>query len=208
MSDDRGARGILRRLLDRLDRWVERHESYQPVGAGGYIVRFNTARYRGPRLVLKDGTVVNPGDLIGELHMDNHVAAGLHRGGRSGFRFRRELFRMLPALGLDLRTRPEYREIVAVGGATLFWRIPALAAKMGFECRPLPPFTQWWLGTWERILLVAYHPEGQRRLAKGRRMELQHVWFSRRTLLQFADRAAQDQHAGEVSRPAGRAEGG
>jgi len=200
---------MLQHLLDRLDRWVERHESYQPVGAGGYIVRFKTTRYRGPRLVLKDGTVVNPGDLIGELHMDNHVAAGLHRDGRSGFRFRQEVFRMLPALGLDLRTRPEYREINAVGGATLLFSRPAqgFARTMGFECRPLPPFTQWWLGTWERILLAAYHPEGQRRLAKGRRIEPQHIWFTRRTLLQFSDRTAQDRHAGEVSRPAGRAEG-
>ena len=42
-------------------------------------------------------------------------------------------------------------------------------SKTGFEQRPLPPFTRWWQGTWERILLAGYHPEGQRRLRKGRR---------------------------------------
>lgn len=192
----------MKRVLTWLDRWVERRERYRPIGDGGYILRLKTARYRGPRLVLRDGTVVNPGDVVGELHLDNERAAALHRAGNSGFRFRQELLRLLPALALDLGTRPEYRHISAVGGATLFWRSPALIARMGFERRPLPPFTRWWLGTWERILLAAYHPEGQRRLGKGRRTELQYVWLTRRGLLRFAERAAPAESAGNPAPPA------
>ena len=183
-----GIVSVKRRLLDWLDRWVERHEQFRPIGQGGYIMRMKKARYRGPGLVLMDGTAVNSGDPVGELHLDNHRAAALHLEGSGGFRFRQEIYRLLPALALDLCTCPEYHEINAVCGATMFWKSPALMSKTGFEQRPLPPFTRWWLGTWERILLAGYHPEGQRRLRKGRRTETRQVWITRRTLLRSLER--------------------
>ncbi len=190
---------MLARALDRLDHWVEQHEGYRPIGEGGYILRLKITTYRRPRLVLADGTVVNPGDLVGELHLDNRLGAALAREGHGGIRFRRELWRMLPALALDVCTRPEYREVLAVGAATLFGR-HMLTSTLGFECRPLPPFTRWWLGTWERILLAAYHPEGARRLAKGRRQELQQVWISRRALERVIAPVASEENAA-ASRP-------
>ena len=155
-------------------------------------MRIKKARYRGPGLVLTDGTAVNSGDPVGELHLDNQRAAALHLEGNGGFRFRQEIYRLLPALALDLCTCPEYREINAVYGATMFWRSPALMSKTGFEQRPLPPFTRWWLGTWERILLASYHPQGQRRLRKGRRTETRQVWITRRTLLRSLERQLRD----------------
>jgi hypothetical protein len=193
---DAAPRGMKRRLLDRLDRWVERREQIRPIGDGTYILRMKAARYRGPRLVLADGTVVNPGDLVGELHLDNQRAAALHGEGGGGFRFREEILRLLPALAQEICTRPEYRQINALWGASLFWRSSSLAAKAGFEHRPLPPFTRWWLGTWERILLAAYHPDGRRRLQKGRRTELRQVWITRRTLLHIAERAGRRRGGG------------
>jgi hypothetical protein len=200
-----------KRLLDWLDQWVERHEKIRPIGEGGFILRLRVTHYRGPRLVLMDGTVVDSGDLIGELHLDNHRAAALHAEGSGGFRFRHELFRLLPALARDLQARPEYRTINAICGASLFWRSASLAAKAGFEHRPLPPFTRWWLGTWERILLASYHPEGRRRLSKGRRTELRQVWITRRALARFAARAAGNQEMGNADasqdEPAGGAAG-
>jgi YkoP-like protein len=174
--------------LDWLDRWVERHEQIRPIGRGGYIMRMKKARYRGPGFVLTDGTAVNSGDPIGELHLDNQRAAALHLEGNGGFRFRQEIYRLLPAIALDLCTCPEYREINAVYGVSLFWRSTALMSKTGFEQRPLSPFTRWWLGTWERILLASYHPQGQRRLRKGRRTETRQVWITRRTLLRSLER--------------------
>jgi len=178
---------VMGRPLDWLERWFERKYQIRPIGEGGYIIRLGLIRYRGPRLTFQDGTVVTSGDLVGEFHMDNQRAAALHREGRGGLRFRREVFRALPALALDLRTRSEYREIPAVCGASLFW---AEAVHAGFEHRPLPPFTQWWLGWWERYLLAKYHPEGRQRLAKGKRTELRQVWITRKTILRFSARPA------------------
>jgi hypothetical protein len=187
---------MIRRVLDAFDRWVTSHEDYRPIGEGGYVLRTHIARYRRERLRLADGTVLEAGDQILELHLDNQFASTLHQGGQGGFRFRDELRRMMPALARDVSSRPEYRDVRAVGAATLI-TTPRLVRGLGFEIRPLPPYTRWWLGTWERILLAGYHPEGLRRLTRGRRPELQHVWIGRRALLRHLgdDGAA---HGGDV----------
>lgn len=166
--------------LEWLEHWFERMYRVRPIGPGGYIFRLSVVRYRGPVLRFSDGTVVRPGSLVGELHMDNRRAAALHKEGRAGFRFRSEVLRCLPALAHDLATRPEYEGIQAVCGASLFWQE---ATRVGFEHRPFPPVTRWWLGWWERFLLERYHPGGRDRLARGHRTEVRQVWITRRTLL-------------------------
>ena len=180
----------MRRLVDRLEAWFERRYDIRPIGEGGYIIRLGLIRYRGPTLTFADGTVVRRGALAGELHVDNRRAAALHEGGRGGLRYRREIFRALPVLARDLRTRPEYQQVELVGGPSLFWEEARLA---GFEHRPLPVFTRWWLARWERFLLARYHPAGRARLAAGDRRELRQIWMTRRTLLgryaKEADRA-------------------
>jgi hypothetical protein len=168
-------------LVDRLEAWFERHYRIRPIGEGGYIMRMGLIRHRGRRVTLEDGTVVNPGDPVVELHMDNRRAAGLHDTGKGGIRFRREVFRALPALARDLETLPEYREINAICGASLVWKE---ARRAGFESRPFPAFTRWWLGWWERHLMAHFHPAGRRRLAVGNRTELRQIWISRRTLVE------------------------
>ncbi len=169
------------RILDRLESWFERRYDIRPIGEGGYVVRLGLIRYRGPDVTFQDGAVLRRGDLVGELHVDNRRAAALHEGRKGGFRYRREVFRALPALARDVRTRPEYQAIQAVGGPSLFWEEAALA---GFEHRPLPPLTRWWLAWWERFLLARYHPAGRARLAQGNRKELRQIWMARRTLLE------------------------
>lgn len=175
-----------------LDGWFERRYKIRPIGEGGYIFRLGLVRHRGPQLDFKDGTVVRPGDMVAELHLDNPRAAGLHTQGRPGFRYRREVFRALPALARELSTRPEYRSLPAVCGASLIW---AEAERAGFEHRPYPAFTRWWLTWWERHLLAQYHPAGRKRLAEGRRTEVRQIWMTRRTLLARYGREA----AGPIS---------
>ncbi len=166
--------------LERLERWFERKYELHEIGEGGYILRLAVAPHRGPRIVLGDGTMVSPGDPVAELHIANRRATALHKGGTGGLRFRREVFRLLPALARDLATRPEYREINAVWGASLFW---SEAVRAGFENRPFPVFHRWWLTWWERFLMSRFHPAGRQRLTMGDRTELRQIWISRRILL-------------------------
>jgi len=168
-------------IFDRLEGWFERWYGIRPIGDGGYILRLGLIRYRGPDVTFQDGSVLRRGDLVGELHVDNRRAAALHEGRKGGFRYRREIFRMLPVLARDIRTRREYQAIQAVGGPSLFWEE---ATVVGFEHRPLPPIRRWWLTRWERFLLARYHPAGRARLAEGNRNELRQIWMTRRTLLE------------------------
>ena len=89
-----------------LNRWFERRFDIREIGEGGYILKLQLVRYQGPRLEFRDGTVVNPGDPVGEFHMDNDRAAALHGDERPGLRFRREVFRVLAPLARDLNERP------------------------------------------------------------------------------------------------------
>jgi hypothetical protein len=171
----------VRRWFDWLEDWFERRYAIRPVGGGGYIIRLGLVRHRGTALVFQDGTVVRRGDLVGEIHVDNRRAAALHEGRNAGLRYRREVFRALPALAQDLRTRPEYQPIKVVGGPSLFWEEATLA---GFEHRPLPAFSRWWLAWWERFVLARHHPKGRARLAEGNRTELRQIWMTRRALLE------------------------
>jgi hypothetical protein len=180
--------------VESLEGWFERKYQIRPIADGGYIARLGVIWHRGPRLVLRDGTVINPGDPVGELHIDNKRAAGLHATGKGGIRLRREVFRMLPVLARELTTRPEYRGINAVFGASLFWDG---AGRVGFENRPVPFFTRLWLGWWERFLMARYHPAGWRRLAEGPRREIREVWMTRRALL--------ERYGGEGARAKGTA---
>ena len=179
------ARRVTRDLVERFDRWFdrwyERKYGIRPIGEGGYIFRVGRIRHRGERIVLDDGTAIDPGDVVGELHIDNRRAADLHGDGKSGIRFRREVLRALPALACDLAARPDCQALNALCGASLFWEG---AARVGFEHRPLPAFTRWWLTPWVRFLLARFHPAGRRRLTEGERTELRQVWMSRRVLLE------------------------
>jgi hypothetical protein len=180
-------RGPVSPLFEWIEQQAVRLQRIRPVANGETIICLRLARRRGPRIVLKDGTVVDPGDLLGELHLDNRRAAALHPGGHAGLRYRRELFRGFVALARELDTRPEYRAIRAVFGASLFWP-SRLATEIGFEVRPLPRFVRWWQGGIEKFVVAYYHPEGRERLSHGQRTELRQVWISRRALLNFAER--------------------
>jgi hypothetical protein len=180
--------------VGRIERWFERQYDIRPIGEGGYICRLGLIRHRGRRVVLEDGTTIDPGDLVAELHIDNELAAALHSEGRGGLRFRRETFRMLPALAHDLASQPGYQSVKAVCGASLFWEG---ATRLGFENRPFPAFTKWWLTWWERFLMARYHPAGRRRLVQGDRTQLRQVWMSRRA---FLERYGKDMGGAETPR--------
>jgi hypothetical protein len=139
--------------------------------------------YRGPPRTLRDGTVVAPGMVLGELHFNRTRVTELHRRCPQrtvGLAFRRELERALMTLAALAVEHPHYRNVPAFHGTTLFWEG---ATRLGFEIHPLEG--QWrrrLLGWYQRMLLRRDHPLGRRRLHR-RTLEPQTIWLSRGELL-------------------------
>ncbi len=122
------ARGVLKAwiLWERLSRrlWPTRpipHAAYE-------MLRFRVVRYRGPGLVLRDGTAIHAGDIVGELHCDNPAIADHIRQGRiNHYRACRCDLRNLANWTIQSR---EALPIKAFYGVTMVWWA---AARLGFE---------------------------------------------------------------------------
>jgi hypothetical protein len=139
--------------------------------------------YRGPVVVLQDGTEIRAGDPIGEFHLRRDHLMRLHREvapGKVGLVLRRELIRGLHALAALAARDPRYQRLRAFHGVSLWSQE---ARMLGLEPRPI---TSWWqrrtLGWYMRLLLARDHPLGRRRLEISYR-EAGDVWISRARLV-------------------------
>lgn len=175
------ARGVLRiwqlweRLALRL--WPPAPVPGSPHGI--FMVRVET--YHGRPIVLPDGTSVDRGDVVGELHVDNRalLATVGERKWDAAPRMREDLRAIAQAVedgvfGSDLR---------AFYGMTLLSRA---AGRVGFTVRSRHPTPLAWF---DRIymqgLLLLYAPEGSERVARGTSKGFYpgEVWLSRGELL-------------------------
>jgi peptidoglycan/xylan/chitin deacetylase (PgdA/CDA1 family) len=147
------------------------------------ILALGPAIHYGADLILRDGTMIHPGTLVGELHLDRPRVAELHRTvpqHRLGLALRRELERTLEQLARMVAEHPPYHELEAFRSTTLFWRE---ATRLGFEVNVRDiGWHHGVLGWYQRMLLVRDHPLGCRRL-QGRRWEARTIWLSRHELL-------------------------
>ncbi|GIX21549.1 MAG: hypothetical protein KatS3mg121_0332 [Gammaproteobacteria bacterium] len=165
----------LRALLDRVDRLYRRLRRLQPVGEALYVGR---ARHRGPALTLPDGTRVEPGAPIAELHFNNqHFAALAAAGGDPGRRFAAAFLASLEALAGACREGGPFAEVVAFHA--LSW-LPPHGRRIGFLARPAAAGpAMLWRRLWFALLVWTYVPDSRRRPG-GRPSE---YWLGRRALL-------------------------
>jgi hypothetical protein len=145
------------------------------------VLRYHAKAYRGPGVRLRDGTVVDRGDRLLELHVANErVQTSLQDGSWSPWRWLDTARRDLEELAERSRTG-KLGDFRALHGVTL---LHAGARRLGFEIRPLPPTLQVRL---ERFYLVGLeavtHPNGIARLERGRRRHWPaEIWLSRQAL--------------------------
>lgn len=187
--------------MKRLLRWLwgfwERHfarvRGIVPVGQGAEeILRVGLVVHRGAPVVLADGTRIEPGDLLGEVHLGNERVEALRRQGLGGnalyFAILRELKATLTALRRAVAEGKLDPHIKAFYAISLFHRG---ARILGFEVRPVrSPWVRWGSALYEKWLLILYHPAGWRRLGQGsQRLEAREVWLSRRRLLEGGEEA-------------------
>lgn len=164
--------------------WVtDRYYRPRPARPGG-LLKYTIRRYRGQPFRLADGSVVLPGELIAELHVDNAALVARLSGEARSCRaapwfLLRDVAGDLSALAAPGRLDPGVK---ALHGVTL---LAGAGPRLGFEKRGLPR-TPWndlvrffMLG-----LLAIYSPKGRRRLARMRQdLYPAEVWMARGTLL-------------------------
>ncbi|BAS28539.1 polysaccharide deacetylase family protein [Limnochorda pilosa] len=150
--------------------------------AGDETVRIRFERHRGEPVAFDDGTRIDPGDWVGELHLSS-VAVDRGRSAGTGrselaatFDTARRLRRFLGGLAVELERGGVPYPIRAVYGRTLLWRG---ARRMGFEVRDVPrSLGNRWLQAYMRWLMVLYHPRGGERLKDGSEpLEMKEIWF-------------------------------
>lgn len=174
--------GLFRKIGERID------ESYQKkVGAitipgtknGLLLVCFH--EYEGKKqVVTNDRVIINPGDLVGELHFNNKRITELaEEPSERSMEWR--LFEILKAEFAALA------EASAAGTLTknvkAFYGVNVLAAgakRLGFTLIPIPKgWNRWWLGFWESVLrLVYYSFKTKKKALIKKTMDPYEIWIS------------------------------
>jgi hypothetical protein len=153
----------------------------------GNMFRMSVRLYRGPRVELRDGTVIIPGDIVGEFHLANKELFRLQRNCSSLVKatmaVKKELQKDLTIIASQVEQGKIRPEVKAFYGITLFHRWGGI---IGFDVLdfkiPTVPYYFFWLG--QLLLLTLYHPEGVRRLKHGHsKLTTKVIWLSRAKLL-------------------------
>jgi len=181
-SRDGKARGALRAWdwWERLSEWVW---PIPPIpGAAAGALRMRVVRHRRHTLRLVDGTVIRRGDLIGELHLNNVLAARLAE--RTPWGLEGAAMDDLRALARWLEHQPDLQRPVAFHGRTFLGRA---ARRVGFATSSCPrtPYIllfRFYL----QGLMVLHSREGWRRMRRGRPQAAfpTDIWMSAERLLQ------------------------
>jgi len=154
--------GWLWQGYDLAYRWLHGLEDL-PTEKGAFL-RMGVERHRGARVALRDGTVVEPGDLVGTIHFNNEAVAALHDGKvnpvRSGILILRAFERSLHALARLLDTA-RYRDVKAFTAITILHQS---IEGFGFEIHPLPSgWRSRVVAAYGRFVLTRFHPLGRER---------------------------------------------
>ncbi|MGE7612984.1 YkoP family protein [Paenibacillus sp. NPDC101420] len=123
-------------------------------------------KHRGQPIVCQDATVINQGEWVGELHLDNGSILKLIQSegsDRAALQTARMLRKSMQQINEAFESQSEFRQVKALLGITLLHR--GLTHGLGFEQQNIKS------GVFERIttiylrlLLSAMHPEGRQRI--------------------------------------------
>jgi len=184
---------MLRKLIRGVDAWLRRGIGIVEFEQGeDALVRIGTGRAE-RAIELSDGTRLQPGDLLLELHFWNEHLMTLPSAGptlRWAVSTRRQVTRSLHRLAAYLQWAPDLREVKALrirpafAGRNLARNLTWIVAKHGFESaedqrNPVRPMRAYrWLDSlWLWLLTWTFNP----RSLRGRRFRRmrQEFWMSR-----------------------------
>lgn len=135
----------------------------------------NPYKYKGPAITLTDGTLINKGDLIAELHLDNKGLNGLDTSYTNLIKLLKDELKSLQhCFGYE-----PYSKIKAVFGITVFYEI---AARQGFTVLDVRSTIKRFLwSSWENILRLAFRKRSRK--LKKRFIIAKECWISREQIL-------------------------
>lgn len=153
--------------------------------------------YKGEMRIFADGTVLNSGDAIGIIHINNSYLVRLYTeangrsGGRAAFVFGHALIRSMQNLELGLRQDPSLQELRVITGVS--WFKPH-GSKVGYEIEALPEGRQKrLLKKHFRLLLYALFPHLVKR--ESARLEPHRFWLTKNRLIESI--TAKDNHVAQ-----------
>ncbi|GIO96745.1 hypothetical protein J14TS5_18310 [Paenibacillus lautus] len=172
---------MLRKLLKTVmqSSWMiwERIFSFISRFRSSHISRFGICtvmikKHRGECIVCEDSTVIQNGDLVGELHLDNETILKLIRSegpDRAALKIARLARKSMLQISRAYEGQSEFSEVSALVGITLLHR--GLTHGLGFEHQAMKPdLFQKLTTSYLRMLLSVMHPDGKSRI--DRRTEL------------------------------------
>nr|WP_243734928.1 polysaccharide deacetylase family protein [Paenibacillus turpanensis] len=138
----------------------------KPVSPKDSFLHLRITRYSGPPIRLNNGEVLQSGDKVAEIHLDNGILYQLGSKSRSSMHLAIQLIRAmdraLPHLVVMLRQRSDLAQIKALYGVTMINRG---VEQFGFTVTELPKGTFAVLSKWYLTLLMnVIHPRGKERL--------------------------------------------
>lgn len=141
-------------------------ERIHVVGNKDSLLRISIKKYHGKRLVLNDGTVLNPNDKYGELHLNNYVLSHITSKSNSpvyiGITTLREFKKSLRVFKKLINENAEFSNINVFMGYSLFNQG---IERLGFQIIDIKsPIEKFIFSNYEKILLAIFHPEGFERL--------------------------------------------
>lgn len=145
-------------------------ESIPNSGGGTPFLRIGHIRYRGPSVSLASGAVLRPGDAMGEIHFGNPALAQFSEKANLGLKALRGVRAAMHDLADWLANRPDYDDIVAVGGVTLLGAARTIE-RLGFVQVPTRGWTKWSMWVYLLVLMSVYHRQGWRTLRRFRRLK-------------------------------------
>lgn len=134
------------------------------------ICKVMVKKYSGDSILCEDGTWIDDGDRIGELHLNNGRINELTRKfgvDRAALKTAREVRASMKEIGEALDTRMEMAQVKALVGVTLLHR--GLTHGLGFEQHRLPSKRFEVITTlYLRLLMRFMHPDGLRHIDRNR----------------------------------------
>jgi peptidoglycan-N-acetylglucosamine deacetylase len=195
-------------LSKLIEAWFERLYHVEPLDLAepDIALRIAFQRYSGKAFTLADGTAVQAGDRVIEMHMRNDLLAKLHDKygdpGRVGLAYYCLLRRAMQRMARLWREGPRLEGVVATYGVSIF---PEHLERAGFELREVEsPLRRALVGRWSRNVVAGGHPRGRERVFRnGKPRGVVEVWMSRSTCLRLFGKAEADLASEDVGEPEG-----